>query len=155
MSPCCTMTTPVGRIRLTVGDQGLTSLSWCEEGGREQETDDPRLISAREELHQYFCGELKTFTVKVDFSRWSGFAAQVYTLLATIPYGKTMTYGELARLAGSPSAARAVGRIMASNPLPIILPCHRVIAASGAMTGYSGGEGISTKVFLLDLEKVA
>lgn len=154
MSSCCLISTPVGTIRLVAGDLGLTDLIWC----RGTETDpeptvDPRLLLAAKELGQYFSGDLRSFTVPIDYSRWQGFTAQVYKALASVPFGETISYGELASRAGRPAAARAVGRIMANNPLPLILPCHRVIAASGAMTGYSGGEGIATKIFLLQHEK--
>ena len=155
MSPCCTLLTPVGTIRLVAGDHGLTALAWSENGCDDPEPGNPHLLLAPEELRQYFSGELRNFTVQVDFSRWQGFTAQVYAALRAVPYGKTITYGELARRAGQPRAARAVGRIMASNPLPIILPCHRVIAANGALTGYSGGAGIATKAFLLIHEKAS
>lgn len=153
MSPCCSLDTPIGMIRLVAGDQGLYSLSWDEDTLIEQEPDNPHLLLARQELNQYFADGLRTFTVPLDFSRWQGFTAQVYMALRDVPYGETVTYGELARRAGQPAAARAVGGIMARNPLPIILPCHRVIAASGALTGYSGGDGIATKIFLLHHEK--
>ena len=155
MSPCCYLETPIGMIRLVAGDQGLYSIDWEEGAIIDQEPENPYLLLARQELRQYFAGELQTFTIPLDFSRWQGFTAQVYTLLRAIPYGETITYGELARRAGQPGAARAVGGIMARNPLPIILPCHRVIAATGALTGYSGGAGIATKIYLLQHEKAA
>ena len=155
MSPCCSLTTPVGTLRLVAGDHGLTAISWGEDESVDPEPSDPQLLLAREELSQYFSGQLREFTVKIDFSRWQGFTAQVYRALRAVPYGETVTYGELARRSGQPAAARAVGRIMAGNPLPIILPCHRVIAANGAMTGYSGGTGIATKIFLLNHEKAS
>ena len=155
MSPCCSLITPIGTIRLVAGDNGLTAIEWGEEEGVNSEPGDLQLRLAQEELRQYFAGKLRNFTVKVDFSRWQGFAARVYVALHAVPYGETITYGELARRAGQPAAARAVGRRMAKNPLPIILPCHRVIAATGAMTGYSGGAGIATKIFLLNHEKAS
>lgn len=155
MSPCSSLVTPIGTLRLVAGDHGLTALAWDEDDSIEPEPDNPHLLLAREELRQYFSGELRTFTVKVDFSRWQGFAARVYTALRAVPYGETITYGELARRAGQPAAVRAVGGLMARNPLPIILPCHRVIAATGALTGYSGGAGIATKIFLLNHEKAS
>ena len=156
MSPCCSLVaTPIGTLRLVAGDSGLESIAWSEDESADPEPDNPQLLLAREELRQYFSGALRNFTVKVDFSRWQGFTAQVYLALRAVPYGETVTYGELARRAGQPAAARAVGRLMASNPLPIILPCHRVIAANGALTGYSGGAGIATKIFLLNHEKAS
>ena len=155
MSPCCSLVTPVGTLRLVAGDNGLDSLSWSEDESVDPEPSDPQLLLAREELRQYFSGELRNFTVKIDFSRWQGFTAKVYVALRAVPYGETITYGELARRAGQPAAARAVGGLMARNPLPIFLPCHRVIAATGALTGYSGGAGIATKIFLLHHEKAS
>jgi methylated-DNA-[protein]-cysteine S-methyltransferase len=156
MSPCSSLVaTPIGTLCLVAGDNGLASLSWSEDESVAPEPDNPQLRLASEELRQYFNGELRNFTVKVDFSRWQGFTAQVYGALRAVPYGETVTYGELARRAGQPAAARAVGRLMANNPLPIILPCHRVIAANGALTGYSGGAGIATKIFLLNHEKAS
>jgi methylated-DNA-[protein]-cysteine S-methyltransferase len=155
MSRCCSLVTPLGTLRLVAGDHGLTAISWGADESVDPEPNDPHLLLARDELRHYFSGQLREFTVKVDFSRWQGFAAQVYVALRAVPYGETVTYGELARRAGQPAAARAVGGMMARNPLPIILPCHRVIAANGAMTGYSGGAGIATKIFLLNHEKAS
>lgn len=155
MSSCCYLDTPIGIIRLVASEPGLHSIAWDEGAGIDQEPDNPYLLLARQELRMYFAGKLRTFTVPIDFTRWQGFTAQVYMALRAVPYGETVTYGELARRAGQPAAARAVGGIMARNPLPIILPCHRVIAANGALTGYSGGSGIATKTFLLHHEKAA
>jgi len=73
--------------------------------------------------------------------------------LQQVPYASTVSYGELAVLAGSPHAARAVGRVMAGNPWPLIVPCHRVVASNGSLGGYSGGEGVPTKQWLLDFER--
>ncbi|MBE0502697.1 MAG: methylated-DNA--[protein]-cysteine S-methyltransferase [Desulfuromonadales bacterium] len=155
MSPCCYLDTPVGMIRLVASEQGLHSIAWDEGAGIDPEPDNPCLLLAWQELRMYFAGKLRTFTVPIDISRWQGFTAQVYSALRAVPYGETITYRELARRAGQPAAARAVGGIMARNPLPIILPCHRVIAANGALTGYSGGAGIAAKIFLLHHEKAA
>lgn len=155
MSPCTSLVTPIGTLRLVADDLGLAALTWGGDENADPEPGNPHLLLAQKELRQYFSGELRTFTVKVDFSRWQGFTARVYAALRAVPYGETITYGELARRAGQPAAARAVGGLMAKNPLPIILPCHRVIAATGALTGYSGGAGIATKIFLLNHEKAS
>lgn len=155
MSACCSFTTPLGTIRLVASDNGLTALSWNGSEFVDQEPSDSQLLLGKEELLQYFFGGLQRFTVKVDLTHETGFTAQVYAALRSVPYGETITYGELARRAGYPHAARAVGQVMARNPLPIILPCHRVIAATGALTGYSGGAGIATKIFLLNHEKAS
>jgi len=84
MSPCCSLVTPVGTLRLVAGDNGLDSLSWSEDESVDPEPSDPQLLLAREELRQYFSGELRNFTVKVDFSRWQGFTAQVYVALRAV-----------------------------------------------------------------------
>ena len=104
---------------------------------------------AREEFDRYFAGELTEFSIPLGI-RGSGFQRQVWDLLMQIPYGQTRTYGDLARKLGEPNAARAVGRANATNPIAIIVPCHRVIGASGALTGYAGG--LDIKRTLLELE---
>jgi methylated-DNA-[protein]-cysteine S-methyltransferase len=110
------------------------------------------IVEARQQLDDFFSGRRRQFDLPLDLAQLSPFTAKVLRILAQVPYGTTLTYGELATLAGSPQAARAVGRAMAVNPFPIIIPCHRVIGAGGKMTGYSGGEGIATKKWLLHFE---
>lgn len=105
---------------------------------------------ARRELAEYFRGERRAFTVPVDLGHLSGFARFVLGRLCRVPYGRTTTYGGLARAAGRARAARAVGRVLAANPVPIIVPCHRVVAARGSLGGYTGGRW--RKLFLLRLE---
>lgn len=103
-----------------------------------------------EELAAYFAGELQTFTIPLDLEELNGFGRVVTPLLAAIPYGATITYGELAARAGKPGGARAVGQAIGRNPLPIILPCHRVLAAGGKIGGFTGG--LAIKRSLLKLE---
>lgn len=154
MMKSCMVKTPIGTIRLVSGPEGLVESSFVSvDASTGSPPDDPSLLLARDELNGYFAGTLRAFTVKLDISGLSDFSRRVIEALQRIPYGSTVTYGELARLAGSPHAARAVGRVMATNRLPIIVPCHRVIAATGEMTGYSGGDGIATKILLLEHEK--
>lgn len=105
------------------------------------------------QLQEYFSGKRQEFSVPVELGNLSPFARQVLTTLQKLPFGETLSYGELAANAGNPLAARAVGRIMANNHLPIIIPCHRVIGKNGSMTGYSGGDGIRTKEWLLNFER--
>lgn len=105
------------------------------------------------QLQEYFAGNRREFSVPVELGNLSPFARQVLTTLQKLPFGETLSYGELAANAGNPLAARAVGRIMANNQLPIIIPCHRVIGKNGSMTGYSGGDGIRTKEWLLNFEQ--
>jgi methylated-DNA-[protein]-cysteine S-methyltransferase len=91
--------------------------------------------------------------VQVDMSGLSSFDRRVYDVLRGVTPGSTITYGELSRLAGRPTAARVVGRVLARNPFPIVVPCHRVVAASGAIGGFSAPGGTTTKMRLLDIER--
>ena len=104
------------------------------------------------QLREYFQGARRNFDVKLDDSGLSDFARNVHKALLEIPYGSVVSYGELARLAGSPGAARAVGRVMSANPFPLLVPCHRVVNADGRPGQYSGGFGKQTKARLIDLE---
>jgi len=103
------------------------------------------------QLKSYFAGKRKRFSVKFDLGHLPEFTRKTLRAALKIPYGKTSTYGDLARIAGKPQAARAVGRIMAANPVPIIIPCHRVVGVNGDLTGYGGG--IVMKKKLLSFEK--
>jgi len=110
---------------------------------------DAPFAEARRQLDAYFAGELKQFDLAYHLSG-SGFQNRVWEYLATIPYGETTTYGAIARTLGDVNASRAVGTANGNNPLPILLPCHRVIGANGALTGFGGG--LPTKKYLLKLE---
>jgi methylated-DNA-[protein]-cysteine S-methyltransferase len=116
-----------------------------------------RLSDARRQLAEYLCGQRKTFGLPLDWSAVSGLQRQVLGVLTdSVEYGQTVTYGTLARRAGVPDAgldlpARVVGQIMGSNPIPVIVPCHRVVASDG-LGGYSGGAGLEVKRWLLILE---
>lgn len=111
-------------------------------------------LKAAGQLERYFQGTLQQFSLPVDLSELTTFRRYVLQLSMQIPYGTTMTYAGLAAMAGRPNAAQAVGGAMAANPVPVIIPCHRVVATSGALTGYSGAGGIAMKEFLLRLEGV-
>lgn len=108
---------------------------------------------ALDQLESFLSGTRRHFNLSLDLGGESLFARAVLTALLQVPVGSTVSYGELARRAGYPGAARAVGRVMAGNPLPLVIPCHRVIGASGDLTGYSGGSGVVTKEWLLDFER--
>lgn len=108
------------------------------------------LKEAARQLGAYFAGELDAFSLPLEPSG-TDFMKQVWTALCEIPYGKTATYGEIAKKVGKPKAARAVGLANNRNPIPIVIPCHRVIGADGSLTGYGGG--LEMKKKLLDLEK--
>lgn len=112
----------------------------------------PLLAAAASQVAAYFAGTLRHFDLPCDLTGLSPFSQRVLATLAQVPYADTVSYGELALAAGHPGAARAIGGVMARNPLPLILPCHRVIGKGGALTGYSGGAGLMTKVWLLDFE---
>lgn len=105
---------------------------------------------ARRQLHEYFEGERRQFDLPVDVATLATFNRRVLRELARVPYGEVVTYGELAARAARPRAARAVGTVMNRNPLPIVLPCHRVIGANGKLVGYGGG--LERKEALLRLE---
>ncbi|MDY0268197.1 methylated-DNA--[protein]-cysteine S-methyltransferase [Trichloromonas sp.] len=109
-------------------------------------------LRACDQLREFFLGERGFFDLTLDWSCFSPFATAVLRELTKIPLGTTLTYGELAQCAGFPGRARAVGRVMAGNPYPIVLPCHRVVGRDGRLTGYSGGDGIQTKSRLLEFE---
>jgi methylated-DNA-[protein]-cysteine S-methyltransferase len=99
---------------------------------------DPVLVQAARELHEYFAGERREFSVPLDFTG-TEFQNKVWRALRAIPFGETRSYGELAAQIGAPKASRAVGAANGRNPIPIILPCHRVIGSSGSLTGFGGG----------------
>jgi methylated-DNA-[protein]-cysteine S-methyltransferase len=109
-----------------------------------------RLDRARRELDEYFQGERKDFDLPIDWSLTRGFAGEVLRQTARIGFGKTSTYAEIATRAGSPRAVRAAGNALGANPLPVVVPCHRVLRSGGALGGYTGG--LERKQFLLRLE---
>ncbi len=109
-----------------------------------------RLDQARRELEAYFAGELRTFDLALDWRLSSGFRQRVLREIDAIPYGETRSYTDMAKGAGNPKAVRAAGSACGSNPIPIVVPCHRVLRASGALGGYGGG--LEMKRALLKLE---
>ena len=140
--------TPIGTLGLTASERGLTSVRWHARGLADDRS--PVLDAAAAQLEAYFAGELTAFDVPLDLSG-TEFQRQCWLALATIPYGQTVSYGEQARRLGlGPDAARAVGSANGQNPIPVILPCHRVIGADGSLTGFGGG--LPLKRFLLEHE---
>jgi methylated-DNA-[protein]-cysteine S-methyltransferase len=147
---------PVGPLQLGWSDRGLCRISYFEDGF---EDDLARVFGVRvlrtplddvrRELDEYFEGRRTTFDLPLDL-RVAPFHADVLRELARVPYGQTDTYGSLASKAGRPGAARAVGTVMNRNPIPIVLPCHRIVGANGSLTGYAGG--LEVKRRLLELE---
>jgi methylated-DNA-[protein]-cysteine S-methyltransferase len=112
----------------------------------------PLIKSWLDQVREYFVGERQFFSVEFADVALSDFARKVHQALAEVPYGQVVTYGELAAKVGSPMAARAVGRVMSSNPFPLIVPCHRVVNADGSIGQYSAGDGTTTKAWLIDFE---
>ena len=106
-----------------------------------------------EQLTEYFRGRRREFDVPLDKGNLSDFARKVQQVLVQVPYGAVVTYGELAARVGSPRAARAVGRVMSSNPFPLLVPCHRVVNADGSLGRYSAAYGADSKAWLIDFER--
>lgn len=153
--------TPVGPLLLAVTERGLCRISFDPEQDRETEQlaqlfgvrvlKVPREVDrVRRELEEYFEGQRREFDLPLDLRGREGFSRAILDRLAQVPYGEVTTYKTLAVEAGNPRAARAVGTIMNRNPIPIVLPCHRVIGSSGSLVGYGGG--LDRKRLLLDLE---
>jgi methylated-DNA-[protein]-cysteine S-methyltransferase len=147
---------PVGELFVAATDAGLARISYFPEGMDDvlARTFGPRVLRSplddvRRELDEYFAGTRRQFDLPIDL-RVAPFHASVLAELARVPYGTTETYGALAAKAGRPRAARAVGTVMNRNPIPIVLPCHRIVGANGSLTGYAGG--LDVKRHLLRLE---
>ncbi len=146
--------TPIGRLTIAGDDAGLRHVLFPENkydarGRSEWRRDPAPLRAAREQLLQYFAGERTAFDLGLA-PVGTPFQVKVWTTLAEIPCGETWSYGRLAARVGSPRAVRAVGAANGRNPLPIVLPCHRVIGSNGSLTGFGGG--LPVKKFLLELE---
>jgi len=152
---------PVGPLLLAVSERGLCRISYDAEPERQLESlartfgarvlRSPRpLGEVKRELDEYFAGARRSFDLRVDIERLTPFNRSVLEELARVPYGSLTTYGALAGQAGRRRAARAVGMIMNRNPIPIVLPCHRVVGSTGSLVGYAGG--LERKEALLRLE---
>jgi methylated-DNA-[protein]-cysteine S-methyltransferase len=147
---------PVGELLIAQTERGLCRVAFESEGVDEQlaATFGARVLRTRlervaRELDEYFAGERTSFELRVDL-RAAAFQTAVLEELARVPYGRVETYGGLAAKLGKPRAARAVGGALNRNPIPIVLPCHRVVGASGSLVGYAGG--LERKQALLRLE---
>lgn len=147
--------TPIGPLLLVADEQGLRHVGFtrADQGARIQShwrRDRRHLGAAIEQLEAYFSGRLHDFDI-VLAARGTEFRKTVWDELVRIPYGETISYGELARRIGAPAASRAVGAANGANPLPVIVPCHRVIGSTGKLTGFGGG--LPIKQWLLDHER--
>ena len=156
---------PLGDVFLALSERGLRRLAWrlpeaefvaeLRADGARVQRDDAGLAHVRQVLAEYFAGERRTLHLPLDLGRETDFQRRVRDVVRSIPWGEVLSYGEVARLAGRPGAARAVGGVMAHNPTPLVIPCHRVVGASGALHGFGGGgrsDRLSEKAFLLEHE---
>jgi len=143
----CTVDSPFGRLRLTAVAGEIAALDWSGEGSG----DSAALRQAETELAAYFAGDLRAFTVPLRLSG-SPFQRSFLQALIDIPYGETREYGDLAKALGV--SPQAIGQACGANPIPILIPCHRVLSATG-LGGYSGAGGVETKVALLKHEGAA
>ncbi len=153
--------TPVGALTITADSQFIRGVYFgtlaqlqsrfsgtsLKDGGP-----NPVLQAATTQLQEYFAGERRTFDLPLYLDDLTSFQRKVLHLASLIPFGSVLSYGELAVQAGSPGAARAVGAAMAGNPIPIIIPCHRVVGSDRSLHGYAAPDGIHTKATLLQLE---
>lgn len=158
--------TPVGTIWIAASEKGLVAVSlWDDEdrfradivritGEYPEGTGEtnPLLVKAVSELDAYLRGELREFTVPIDRSHLKPFQQEALELVSAVPYGQTTSYGAIAEQLGKPGAVRAVGRANATNPMPIFIPCHRVLGSDGKLHGYGARGGVETKAWLLKLE---
>jgi len=151
-----TMDSVVGNLKLVATDKGLAAILWENDNPRRvrlgsisENGKHPVLRETEKQLGEYFAGKRKRFSVKLD-PKGTVFQNQVWEALRTIPYGETRSYGQIAAQIGNARAMRAVGAANGKNPISIIVPCHRVIGASGRLTGFAGG--LDVKEHLLTLE---
>jgi methylated-DNA-[protein]-cysteine S-methyltransferase len=154
---------PIGPLFLAVSERGVVGVGLIDSeeafvsGLRKRVGVDPerspeQVASVAEQLREYLAGKRSAFELQLDLSSLTGFQRQVLQAVSKIPRGEVTTYANLAREIGRPKAVRAVGRALGSNPIPIVIPCHRVLASDGSLRGYSGRGGVETKAKLLRLE---
>ena len=156
---CCRTDSPLGPMLLAASAQGLAG-AWFIAGQRDtpdpaawlETPDHPLLRQAAAQLADYFAGRRRHFDLPLDLAHGTAFQQAVWQALVALPFGQTTSYGALARHIGRPNAVRALGAAVGRNPVSIIVPCHRVIGADGALTGYAGG--LDRKTALLRTEGV-
>jgi methylated-DNA-[protein]-cysteine S-methyltransferase len=154
--------TPLGDLRLAASDLGLVAVEWAdsqidfdsylERLHRLLQPRPKKLAPYARELGEYLNGKRNAFTIPIDWSLFRPFQREALQAVFRIPYGETCTYHDIALEIGRPLASRAVGRANATNPMPLVIPCHRVIGRDGKLHGYGGGEGLKTKEWLLRME---
>jgi methylated-DNA-[protein]-cysteine S-methyltransferase len=159
-----TLDSPVGRLLLATTPQGLVRIAYVDYTDEDAVLEDlarkvsPRVLAAawrldepRRELDQYFAGARRDFDIRLDWRLTHGFARRVLEATARIPYGATATYKQMASQAGNERASRAAGNALGSNPIPIVVPCHRILHSDGGLGGYTGG--LDKKRLLLAVER--
>jgi len=154
--------TPVGDLRLVVSDLGLVAVEWAAAQpeldrilrrlARPVREDQGRVAPYAEQVFQYLTAQRREFNFAIDWSVLRPFQRTVLEAVYAIPYGEAHAYAAIAAQIGRPRAYRAVGRANATNPIPLVIPCHRVIGTDGKLHGYGGGDGLPTKAWLLQLE---
>jgi methylated-DNA-[protein]-cysteine S-methyltransferase len=152
-----TMASPVGALTLAASEHGLAAILWeNDRPGRvrltlaREDARHPVLVETERQLNEYFAGRRKSFSLELDFAG-TQFQRKVWRALLEIPFGQTRSYGEIAMRIGAPAAMRAVGAANGRNPISIVAPCHRVVGATGKLTGFAGG--LDAKAYLLRLEQ--
>lgn len=147
---------PVGELKLVASEKGLVAILWENDNPRRVlladvvgESLHPVLVRTEKELQEYFAGKRRTFSMALDM-HGTVFQKEVWEVLLRIPFGRTCTYGDIAKELGNPAASRAVGGANRRNPISIVVPCHRVVGSAGNLTGFAGG--LKAKRYLLSLE---
>ncbi len=154
---------PLGGLWMAVSENGLVAVEWDDakpalDAYLTKRLKRPALLDPKRtslplrQLDEYLRGRRRAFDFPIDWGLLRPFQRAALQLVYAIPYGETRAYGEIAREMGRPRAARAVGRANATNPMPLVIPCHRVIGTDGKLHGYGGGEGLRTKEWLLKME---
>jgi methylated-DNA-[protein]-cysteine S-methyltransferase len=154
--------TPVGDLRLAASDLGLVTVEWADAQSefdayiqrlkRSIQAEPKKIKPYVKELTEYLEGKRHAFTIPIDWTLLRPFQREALQAVFRIPYGETRTYSEIAAEISRPNAYRAVGRANATNPMPLVIPCHRLIGTDGKLRGYGGGEGLKTKEWLLKME---
>jgi methylated-DNA-[protein]-cysteine S-methyltransferase len=156
--------TPVGDLRLAASALGLVAVEWADAQPelsaylirlkQPVERNQKMIQPYAKELNEYLKGKRRNFTFEIDWGTLQTFQRNTLRAVFSIPYGETQTYTDVARQIGHPNAYRAVGSANATNPMPLVIPCHRVIGKDGKLHGYGGGDGLPTKEWLLKLERI-